>query len=635
MREGYLPEIDVLRAVAVLSVVFYHLEGYVPFGWVGVDIFFVISGFVVTRSILANSLRRYPIATFYVRRVKRLFPAFIFTVGFGQFLIFMIIPSAMMEDQGQLVRTATIGVVNYALDALATDYFAENSEYLFFTHYWSLSVEEQFYLLIAPLLILTRARTTVVLILTLTSLLLWILNSADWSFATQFRFWELGVGVLLALLGERVSSALSNPTVAVIGVGLTASALFVDYANIPAAVLGTVLLTGFFGTRGLDAGFWINPFIYVGKLSYSLYLIHWPIFVAGRWLLDMSSIVIQVGLLVAVFTMAAAMYHLLENPLRHRSWSLTTRSEGRWVTGIGLGLVVVAISLSLEAPRLSESLTEDAYVPVAFRSFERTHDWGSSGERCHWRYSTVSEGEFLEACLKPNSPGSVLYLLGDSHATQLHFGLEMLAEQRGFSFRYIHNNGIPTLLDRGASPTELDYVLNRLQHGDVVAITMFRGKLHSSRLPVEEGYDFQLDPITQHRTQNLRAGLLRIADLVESAGAHLVLIDDGPRLSKNVRAQVCEALNTFSSRDLCALDTSRSKFDRRPLTDVFKSVAETAPAAAYVDYHDEICGSVCSVRDEDGSLLMIDHNHISKQASLDLVPFWLTALPQPFGNARL
>lgn len=214
-NQFYRPDIDGLRAFAVLSVILYHFnETLVPGGYLGVDIFFVISGYVITNSISQNSSKKLSefLLEFYARRVKRILPPLITCVVVGSILISLFSPTA--NDSLKSGLTALFGFSNLFFLETSADYFGSTPELNVFTHTWSLGVEEQFYF-IYPILfwfiyksdiaINNRFSLTsnVILILTLLSLiayiLLWPINPIAAFYLIFTRFWELGAGCLAYL----------------------------------------------------------------------------------------------------------------------------------------------------------------------------------------------------------------------------------------------------------------------------------------------------------------------------------------------------------------------------------------------------------------------------------------------------
>lgn len=271
---AYFAHVDGLRAVAVLAVLLYHLSsGLLPGGFMGVDVFFVISGFVVTAS-LAGHRSEYAgdfLALFYARRLARLVPALVTVLVVTTALYVLFVPRAWFNRAAETVGQAAFwGISNWTLDRHVVNYFEPGAEFNPFTHTWSLGVEEQFYL-IAPLFLFvalgshfsTRRRrlaTTGIVALAVLSLIACFYfgltrGSRFVFYQLAFRFWEMAAGVLLYLVGRRVTSL--GPAVAGLyrwsgwlGLALVAAAMVLPrpeaypYFRSMVAVVGTVLLIG-------------------------------------------------------------------------------------------------------------------------------------------------------------------------------------------------------------------------------------------------------------------------------------------------------------------------------------------------------------------------------------------------------
>jgi len=307
---GYRPEIDGLRALAVLAVILHHFQaGLLPSGYLGVDIFFVISGFVITASLAARGPYQNAaelLLGFYSRRVKRLLPALILCVVVTAIAVCAFDPQPQQSLQTGMA--ALFGGSNLLLFWQTTDYFARDAALNAFTQTWSLGVEEQFYLLY-PLLIwacgFRRAGITggdrrlfavlaVTSLLSLTSFLVLVgRQPAAAYFLMPSRFWELGAGGLLwlALQRRRVAARLAplrRPGWAVAALGLLVAALVLPRSLQALATPAVVVLSGALivaGQGGNPVGRLLRlpAAVALGRLSYSLYLWHWSVLVLSRW----------------------------------------------------------------------------------------------------------------------------------------------------------------------------------------------------------------------------------------------------------------------------------------------------------------------------------------------------------------
>ena len=296
-QRNYRPDIDGLRALAIGAVILNHFDrALLPLGYLGVDIFFVISGFVITSSIYhrdGGGLVQFWSA-FYARRFKRLFPALAACVLITSILICLVDPAPVASLRTGL--SSLFGLSNLYLLKQATDYFGTWADLNAFTHTWSLGVEEQFYL-VFPLAVwatgfrrasahTSSAFITVVGVASVTSLVFYIVIAAKSQplsfFLLPSRLWELGVGVLLFSASRPGSVILRLAQVipsSLVLAGLAALLFLPADAEVPTTIaavgLSAVLIAGLRPGTGAYRLLTLPPMSYLGKISYSLYLWHW------------------------------------------------------------------------------------------------------------------------------------------------------------------------------------------------------------------------------------------------------------------------------------------------------------------------------------------------------------------------
>ncbi|MCW2680003.1 MAG: acyltransferase, partial [Frankiales bacterium] len=344
----FRPDVEGLRAVAVLLVVASHVLGVPAGGYVGVDVFFVISGFLITGLLLREHGRtgRISLRDFYARRVRRLLPAAVLVLAVTNVAAYLLFTG---ERAGQVLRDSlwSLGfLANVRFADIGTDYFDQTRPASPVQHYWSLAVEEQFYVLWPCLLMaalwlgsrgLGRRRGTaaVLLLVTVASLAWSVLLTAEDAptayFSSPARAWELGVGALLAVLAQtdlprRIPLA-AGTALGWIGLGgiLVAAFAYSDRtpfpgsaALLPVLAAAAVLLGGEAGAARPNPVL-VNPVAtYVGRLSYSLYLWHWPVLVLSVAVLPEALHVVVP--LVLSFVLAALCHHLVEEPVHRSSW---------------------------------------------------------------------------------------------------------------------------------------------------------------------------------------------------------------------------------------------------------------------------------------------------------------------------
>ncbi|WP_431323991.1 acyltransferase family protein [Rhizobium sp. YTU87027] len=330
-------EIDGLRAIAVVPVVLWH-AGFTPFsgGFVGVDIFFVISGFLIT-GIIIHELDegRFSLARFYERRARRILPAlFVVVVACVPFAWFWMLPD-MLENFGQSV-VATLLFANNLLLAKTSGYWDLEAEFKPLLHTWSLGVEEQYYVLF-PLLLLILWRwgrksalvaTAVILLASFITCEIGGHLSPQVNFyLTTSRAWEILVGSICAFVGLRLSRR-SNEALSAVGLLLIAVSIFFYDKNVPfpslftvVPVVGTALVL-LFARQGTIACSMLSlpPLVGIGLISYSVYLWHQPLFAFARtYSLDPLTPAVMSALVAATFIFAWLTWKFVETPFRDRS----------------------------------------------------------------------------------------------------------------------------------------------------------------------------------------------------------------------------------------------------------------------------------------------------------------------------
>jgi peptidoglycan/LPS O-acetylase OafA/YrhL len=408
------PEIQALRAVAVTLVLVYHLwPASVPGGFVGVDVFFVISGFLITSHLLREVMRTGTVSVthFWARRIRRLLPAAYTVLLASLAATVWFVPRSAWEQAYQEISASAVYAVNWLLAINSVDYLAADSPPSIVQHYWSLAVEEQFYI-VWPLLILlaialarrywlrgggdeevNRSKSLVAIavalgLIALGSLAFSIVATAQSQpvayFITPTRAWEFGAGGLLAFAPGRLPSWVP-PRVAVMArssaswIGLAAIGLaaltfsaatrFPGYiALIP--VTGTVLVIWAGDVRQrwaptAVAGF--GPIQLVGDLSYSIYLWHWPLIVVYPYLLGHAP-GLRGGLVICALSVGLAWLTkvLVEDPFRYRKFWTTSRRHTYGLMGVGMlaTLTIVGSAALLlqekqqaDAPRLAAGVS--------------------------------------------------------------------------------------------------------------------------------------------------------------------------------------------------------------------------------------------------------------------------------------
>ncbi|SEM41823.1 Peptidoglycan/LPS O-acetylase OafA/YrhL, contains acyltransferase and SGNH-hydrolase domains [Roseovarius tolerans] len=458
---AYRPEIDGLRAIAVLSVVLYHfgLPG-IAGGFVGVDVFFVISGFLIG-GILWDDIRetgRIRLARFYLRRIRRLAPAYFAMAGVTLVMGWLILLPFEFREFGKSLIAATVYLSNIHFHREA-GYFDGLSEEKPLLHTWSLAVEEQFYIVLPFLmLVLLRLRASVPVILGGIAVLslvacIWLTRGMPQAtfYLFPFRAWELLAGVLLTIAGREGGWRYAlHPALSWAGLALIlGSVLFIRAEGFPGwqalgPVLGTVLIL----LNGREA----NPVnralahpgpVFIGLISYSLYLWHWPVFVlSSYWRGGYGGPVEAVGWLALAVVISVLSWRYVERPVRRM----------RGGTRVLLGGTVLA-SAGLLA--FGAVLWRGDGLPARFPPEYRTHIAASGDFNQDWSRCTVPGSGALagvETCpIGPEGAPQVL-IWGDSHLRAMKEGLEAAAWLAERPALILWHAGCPPLF--GVSKTE-------------------------------------------------------------------------------------------------------------------------------------------------------------------------------------
>ena len=367
----FRPDVEGLRAVAVILVVLFHAD--IPWlhgGYVGVDVFFVISGFVITGLLLRErtSTSKTSILAFYGRRCRRILPAATLVIVATVVAAYVVLGVVFANPTAVDARWTAVFLANFHFASIGTDYLNANQPPSPLLNFWSLAVEEQFYLVYPTIfLVVTGLRTRLSLRTRLVvALVPIIIISLVWSIAQTHanptaayyspltRAWELALGALIACgtpwlmrFSPTVAASMTWIGLAAIGVAAFSYSASTPYPGILVAVpvigAGLVIAGGTAVPRmGVEVLLRLSPFQWFGRLSYSLYLWHWPILIiaadeAGKTTLPFRQNILW---LILAVVLSIATYELIENPVRH-----ARAFRGRSWLPVGVGVVLVATSL--------------------------------------------------------------------------------------------------------------------------------------------------------------------------------------------------------------------------------------------------------------------------------------------------
>lgn len=465
----YRRDIDGLRAISVLIVVAFHaFPELVPGGFIGVDVFFVISGFLITGIILNDvDSQRFTIWRFYHRRIRRIFPALLAVLLSVLVAGWLLLGPEEYKQLGWHIFSSGLFFQNIAL-FLEAGYFDIVADYKPLLHLWSLSVEEQFYLfypIFAALLVRRGKLVPAVIAVALLSCGACLFQThvkgeaAQSFFLPQYRFWELMAGSLIQIYTRSVGTLSYRylPVVGVLilslGVGLTSRSTPFPGLMTLLPVFGAMCVlvtqpTNWFSSRVLGA----RVMVAIGLISYPLYLIHWPIFSFARIITAHEPTwLVKCGLILGSCFLATITYFLVEKPLRFGS----SKSNRRWLDWRTIALVTgMAFSTASGYYVFSSGGVPSRAIASNLQRY--INDRISVGIEIERRYKHLSCDRepliargALPACslYGPNTASETIVVWGDSHAEAWASVFFEIAQKRGVRVVLFRHQGCAPLLD--------------------------------------------------------------------------------------------------------------------------------------------------------------------------------------------
>ena len=444
----YRPDIDGLRAIAVAAVLLFHVHS-LSGGFVGVDVFFVISGYLITGAIWSEATTSsFSFGRFYARRVRRLFPALLVTVGVVVLLGYLLLlPSELSTE----VRSAASALFYFSnLEFFGrSDYFSDALEFDPLLHTWSLALEEQFYFVypaaLVALVTLARpyeASRRVVVALGLGGLTLLSFATSVWLvsidqsaafFLLPTRFWQFALGGALALSPRRSGRIVSELSAWVGLLGLAwvfahydRATVFPGLSALAPTLFSVLVIHGAAHRRGTAR--WVlsmAPARIIGRASYSIYLVHWPLIVFYRLGVNVAPGKLEkLALLLSSVALGLISWRLVEMPTRHAP--IETPRQRRRVLSLGIlgsvGVGAAAAALAFFAP--TSPMLDEANLQAFERYVGDAPEEAYRTGRCHLADPRARPDDLAPECLPAARGGARVLLLGDSFAAHLPPGIE-------------------------------------------------------------------------------------------------------------------------------------------------------------------------------------------------------------------
>lgn len=607
----YRPDIDGLRTIAVVPVVLFHagVPGFTG-GYVGVDIFFVISGFLITL-ILIDELERgtYSITQFYERRIRRIFPALFAMLTFVAIVgILTLLPGELNIVSRSLAGTVFF-VSNFVLWR-QSDYFSGPGENNPLLHTWSLSVEEQFYIFFPILLVAfykiskEKFLPLIIAVLSFASLGLaqWVLDDhAPAAFyLLPTRAWELLVGSFLAAAKlDQPRSVLVREALGALGLALLVATITLYDDNVlfpglsavpPCLGAALILVTGGRENTAVSRILALKPMVFVGLISYSLYLWHWPLLVFPRLYLARPLTAGELLLAVSTaFMLAIVSFKFVERPFRKRtglSLKPVFRAAGVSMAVLTIGALILASGIPSRVPPAVRELAKydgAKWTTVPSCSIKPAQ-------------SINSDSCFNSA---PGRRGKIV-LWGDSHAGQYGEAIQKIASLQGFDVVSVTKAGCPPLpyfapimpnghIDEDCGRRN-DAIFERLRKSKDVKVVVMAGRWARFYFPKEDSESRRLFSLKRSVVSDTSQALFEsiintVSDLRES-GTHVILLGQAPE--SEVSLPACLAKQLWRKLDANHCSLRRDTFPDQPFASVIQKAVD-ASGALYLRPSDILC----------------------------------------------
>jgi peptidoglycan/LPS O-acetylase OafA/YrhL len=614
----YRPDIDGLRAVAVLSVVGFHaFPAWIPGGFVGVDIFFVISGFLIS-SIIFDNLQsgRFSFGEFYARRVLRIFPALLVVLVACFMFGWIALLAGEYQQLGKHIAAATAFISNFIFWG-ESGYFDNAAETKPLLHLWSLGIEEQFYIL-WPLLLWTGSKRQIgfALILIAGIALSFALNIYDTArdssaafYSPQTRFWELMAGGALArfmkVRQEAVRKLPPHLWNVLASGGLLLIVFSVMQINSKFAfpgwwsllpVLGALLMIAA-GTSGLPNRLFLSapPMVWFGLISYPLYLWHWPL-LSFSWIIESQtpSRGVRVLAVALAILLAWGTYQYIERPIRFGG-----RRRGRVVVLLFAMLVMGALGfvtfwnggMNFRPGAEFQSAIDGDVGNTEFLGYLSKHFQECSLPRT----DAASQGREEFSCFNSHGGAVDIALVGDSHAQHLFLGLAEALPNKNVAFYPI--NGLPFVHD-----PRFQVIYDRLKAQSGTEAVILANNWHGRKGEIPAG-------------SSLKAELAKIIDRLDYLGKRVYLMEAVPSFS--FAPQKCKGLRWPSTERRCSEDLSHFDIQKRLFKSDLQSL-ETTSKVRVISTSSFFCSDTeCSMLNGK-RLLYRDNNHLNIPGSRHL-----------------
>lgn len=639
---AFRPDIEGLRGIAILIVVLFHcgIPGFSG-GFVGVDVFFVLSGYLITGLLVAEIQKTSDLSLlqFYARRARRLLPASALTLVVTLLIGAIVLAPQELTGAGRAGRATALYVSNIFFAISAADYFGPNVKSNPVLHTWSLAVEEQFYLF-WPLLILLglrllrsmKALVTVLTGLTIASLVtsIWFTaNGGTFAFyQLPARAWEFGIGGLAVLLPRGTLKWPLGWWGAFGWLGILTvlgSACFIAgdvnfpgwIALVPVVGTAAALVSGAeYPHRGVGVVLHSAPMQVLGRLSYSWYLWHWPFLVFSAALFPSISVTGKAAAAVASLAVAGISQHFVEDPIRFHPHLLKRPA-------LSLGLAVAVTLCSLGVAFLSIGYAARlANEPKMAGITAASDDVGRLPRDC----VSLGQSPEIKTCLfGDTSSGINIVLAGDSHAIQWFNPLQRIADSHGWKLTTMVKSGCPSI----------DITPPVSSAGAVESCARWRAEVYRRIVSLRPSivfignatnhYHLAHDSKDRTSLDELRDGTRRMLETLTAAGLRVVIMRDSPHFAYDIPTCLARsARHSWYPGGSCQAD--KSTVLSAQVFEHEKAGASGFPNVRFLDMADQLCQNDICRAEQKGAVLYRDNDHLTGTFAESLAPILETEL---------
>lgn len=619
MNNQFLTKIHGLRGFSIILVLFFHFyESVFRGGYLGVDIFFVISGYIVTKSTIKywpSEAKNIPgfLKVFYRNRIARLLPVGLLVSTISLLLGLIFIPLSDTSTLVNFYRSSMLGLANVLLFWNQQDYFSLAQEFNFFTQTWSLGVEEQFYVIYSILAcfvpFFTKKIIPLLIVISVLSLTA-NMNLFDFSdearfYLLPFRFWEMGLGVLLFLKQDSFKKIFlkAKPFLNIYSILALLAAFFLKYSpnSFPFPILFIILPAVCYiiansdepSSSKLDAILNSQILSFFGTISYSLYLIHWPILVFTKYAWGKSSLPMTIAMVVSIF-LAYIITHFYEMPLN------------RSLRGKKKNLVLALVTL-VAVIGISSYFKHKNPLYVASNVDIKSMHWKQDFDGCI--ENTEKLDERIKNCFIPKREKfkNAIFAAGDSHAGQIALMLREFGKKNDYETILMHSGDKPNSIhsfkydEWKSKPAIFEEIEKNAVANDIVVLTFASFHLEKANAShLDKAYEVWGSYIENYLENHIK----------------VILVLDSP-FYPIYPIESCIFDSKFRTTSRCEITREEYLNQRSKQAQLFNRLKERLPQIEIWDMVDEFCTNVCSsiVNNE---VTYFDYNHISKERALKL-----------------